>query len=230
MKKYIETIKKSFISALVFWITLFWITYAVNIVSYTETANPWDTLTADWANSIKTILPIDSSKIVDESITWNDILNSSITSAELAPQSVYSDEIADNTITETDISDSFVARDSSKLWWVNSSDYALKSYVDTTVSNSWWKEWKKIRTWSSNYINNFFTTHWSWIYKISIWYNYVVDIIVTDSMVNSSWTYNINVVSNDFWVAMCWKSNWSCPWRLYNTHWSPLFKEIYKYE
>lgn len=52
MKKYIETIKKSILWWIVFWISMLWVVYAANISSVTQTINTWDTISKDWYNDV----------------------------------------------------------------------------------------------------------------------------------------------------------------------------------
>jgi len=53
MKTYKEIIKKSILSWVVFWLTLFWVVYAANITTITtQTINSWDVIWAWWFQSV----------------------------------------------------------------------------------------------------------------------------------------------------------------------------------
>lgn len=94
---------------------------------------------------------IDGSEIQDNSLAAADIAANAIGASELADNSVASAniingsvtsaDIANNTITETDISDAFVARDSSLLDGIDSTQFLRSDIADTmlnelTISNA----------------------------------------------------------------------------------------------
>ena len=73
--KYTETIKKSLISGLVFWLTMFWVVYAVNTISsITNWINTvdWDIISENWYKEVsQKLIDLETGTVVWAWPEWN---------------------------------------------------------------------------------------------------------------------------------------------------------------
>ena len=145
-----KTIKNSFLWALVFWITLFGVVYAANIITVTtQTISTWDSIWAGWYQSVNDkVLSLESTK-ADTSVTNNMYTKTQV------------DALISNLRDELSIT----------IWSVSSEPWlSCKDILD-----KWWNTWDGLYwikpTWSSSAFEAYCdmtTDDWGWTLAVIV--------------------------------------------------------------
>ncbi len=195
-----KTIQKSFVWALVFWITLFWVVYAANIISVTtQTISTWDSIGAGWYQSV-------NDKIVNSyTKTEVDTMINEINSKLPVGTQSFPGQSCKDILTS-------LWNNWDGVYWIKpDSNPAFEVYCDMTT-DGW--GWTLISTVSSSNLFRSLNTSWNSIESLSLIWNdntnkLNIDSNMSKSQIESIWANEVLVVSNTQTIK--WYSNITIP-------------------
>lgn len=131
----LTTIKKSFISWIIFSITVLWVVYAEDLIDFTQHADPWDKLTSAWVNNLNSKVNFD---LIYCTTNWVSIVNNKAEHLVSCPN--WKQLI---------------------MWWMTHS-MAQWSWdnVDHRLDNIWWNSLNCYSSWTKNWA---FWVSWMWV-------------------------------------------------------------------
>ena len=192
MKKLKKKIINWLLSWASFWVALFWVVYAANIITVTtQTISTWDSIWAGWYQSVNDKLLDVYSK--GETYSKTEVYNSS------------------QTYTKAEV-DALITQATLKVWSVQS----LPWLSCKDIKNNWWNNWDWIYwikpTWVSiayEVYCDMITDWWGWTLILNYlhkWWTNPDLSVLTDSAPIYNW--------ETLWMDQSWTNAW---WHMWNT-------------